>query len=68
MAKRGRPRKLTEDMSTIRVRVSQRQMLSAMRTSRTEPLHQVLSKVLKEYLKTRPVLRNLLKRRIEDAR
>lgn len=66
MAQPGRPKSLTEKMTTIRVRESQAQLLSALRQSKGEPHHQVLLRVLKAYLDKRPVLRAAIKRRLHE--
>ena len=50
----GRPKTLTEKMTTIRCRESQRVLLNAMRQDETEPHHKVLSRVLTFFFKKHP--------------
>lgn len=56
----GRPKTLNEKMTTVRCREGQRVLLKAMRKN-GEPVHQVLRRVLKYYLKHHPKTKKKLR-------
>ena len=62
----GRPVTLTEDMSTIRVRASQRVMLNAMKKSPGDAHHKILSRVMKYYFKKHPKAKERIRKALED--
>jgi hypothetical protein len=64
MPKVGRPRSNKEQMSTIRVRESQRVLLGAMQKFDTEPHHKILSRVLTFYFEHHPVTKKAVRRRL----